>query len=74
MREARGENDMPDEAKPSDLFLTFLSWARAASEQNPRHSLPVTGVTIGMSASRRHVSCYRLGAAEADHEATIQEL
>ena len=62
-----------ESAQSSELFLTFLHWARAASERAlEENSL---GVTLGMRVPPRHGSCCSYKTSiEAEHEASIHEL
>jgi hypothetical protein len=57
----------------SELFLTFLHWARALSER-AHDTVPATGVALGMRARPRHGSCSASGAIESRHEARVHEL
>ena len=68
------EEEMRDEsASASELFLTFLQWARAASEQASEDEF-LTGVSLGMQRLARHGSCSATVASEVEHEASVHEL
>jgi hypothetical protein len=58
----------------SELFVTFLHWARAIHDERLANDELVTDVTFGMEGAARHGSCCESHPIEVEHEASVHEI